>query len=383
MNIRSLFWLLAFLMSTFATARADKLPLYIGHSTDTAEQGIALALFDTHSGALSTPVTVAATPNPTFLAIHPNGKILYAVNEGGAIAGQNIGGLSAFTIDAKTKALAPLNQVAAGGGLCYLSVDKTGKFLLAAAYGDGSVEVWNLKASGEIGERVQFISLQPVAGADEKVKISHGHQFLTSPDNRYAFAVDLGLDKVFIYRFDDATGVLTPAPIPFVSLENEAGPRHLTFSPDGKFIYLINETNNTMSSFAYADGVLTPSQTLPTLPADFQEKSYTAEVAVHPNGQFLYGSNRGRDSIAIFALEPKTGAMKFLSDVSTSGKWPRHFTLAPDGKWLLVGNQNDGSIVVFSVDATTGMLAKTSRIEGTLGGPACLLFAPSSTPAEH
>jgi len=376
-------WLLLtiFMSTTFSAinARAELLPFYIGASTNDAAQGIALAQFDTKTGEINNIETVAVSANPTFLALHPNGRFLYAANESGAVAGEKVGGLSAFAVDAKTKKLTALNAVAQDGVLCFLSVDATGKFLLTASYTSGEFEIWALLENGEIGERVELIAPAPET-VNDKPKTSNAHQFVLSPDNRFAFAVDLGLDKVFIYRFDEKTGHLAPADPPFARLAESAGPRHLAFGKDAKFAYVINEHGNTVTAFKRDGGALENLQTLPTLSEDYEGKSYTSEIETHPNGKFLYGSNRGRDSIAIFGIDEKSGQLKSLGEAPT-GAWPRHFTIAPGGDWLLAANQNDSSITVFRLDAATGLLSKSALIENLPGQPACLLFPGGSTAA--
>lgn len=386
MKIRLPFLILAFslfsMLASLPHAHAELLPLYIGNYTQNKTQGINLAYFNTKTGKLKNMSIAAPTASPTFLALHPNEKYLYAVNENGSVSGQNIGGISAFEIE-KGNRLKPLNAVAAGGGLCHLCIDATGKYLLATAYSGGSTEVWSLKPNGEIGERLQFILNPPETGDNGQRKVSHGHQIVLSPDNRFAFAVDLGLDKVFIFRFNARTGMLTPATIPYVRLDSGAGPRHLAFSPDTKFAYVINELGNTLTAFKYHEGKLENLQTVSTLPENFLGENYTAEVEVHPNGRFLYGSNRRRDSIVIHSIEPADGRIKQIGEVFTEGRNPRHFALSPDGRWLLAANQNDSSIIIFKLDPKTGMLTKSSIVKDVPGEPVCLLFAPGKTPAAN
>lgn len=376
------FAFLFFFMLTFLSApRAEVLPLYIGTFTQDAAQGINLARFDTQTGELKNISIAVPTSNPSFLALHPSGQYLYAVNARGEVAGKNIGGISAFKIDAESAALKSLNAVAVGGGLCHLSIDASGKFLLAAAYGGGSVEVWSLQANGEIGERVQFVQHPVEIGEDEKTKKPHGHQIVLSPDNRLAFAVDLGLDKILVHHFDAASGKLSPADPAFAQVPSGAGPRHLAFNADASFAYVINEYGNTINVFKHHGGVLESIQTIATLPADFEGKNSTAEIAIHPGGKFLYGSNRGRDSIVIYSIDGETGKLRQIGEALTEGRNPRHFAISPDGNWLLGANQNDHSIIVFRVDPNTGQLAKTSLVNDVPGAPVCLLFAAGSTPS--
>lgn len=373
-------WLCFIMLASPSFSRGEVLPLLIGGYTKNAHQGINVVYFDTQSGELKNTSLAAATASPTFLALHPSGKYLYAVNENGAVAGGKIGGLSAFEI-VDGQRLKPLNAVAAGGGLCHLSTDATGEYLLAAAYGGGSFEVWSLKENGEINERVDFIQSPTEQGEDGKPKKPHGHQFILSPDNCYAFAVDLGLDKVFIFHFDQSTGKLSPMQPPLVQVKSGAGPRHMVFDKAAKFAYLINEHGNTIDVFAYAGGVLTPMQNISTLPPEYSGENKTAEIAIHPNGRFLYGSNRGRDSIVVFSIDERSGKLKSIGEAFTEGGFPRHFTFSPDGKWLLAVNQHDASITVFGVDDETGHLTIRTLFEGAPEAPVCLLFSTQSTPA--
>lgn len=378
MKFRLLLFLLL-MLTFFSNARAEVLPLFIGTYTQDNSQGINLAHFNTETGELKDIAIAAPTANPTFLALHPNGKYLYCVNESGKTANEEIGGISAFAIDDK-KNLTPLNAVAAGGGLCHLSIDATGKYLLAAAYGGGWVEVWALKTNGEIGERTQFLQHPTETDGNEKQKKPHGHQFILSPDNRFSFAVDLGLDKIFMHHFDATTGKFSPTNPAFAAIADGSGPRHLVFNSDATFAYVINELGNTITVFKHRDGALENLQTIATLPENFGGKSYTAEITIHPNGQFLYGSNRGRDSIAIYSIDAATGKLKQIGEALTEGRNPRHFSISPDGKWLLAANQSDHSIIVFRVDQASGMLTKTSLVKNIPGEPVCLLFASGSTP---
>jgi 6-phosphogluconolactonase len=355
-------------------AHAHELTLYIGGYSKVPNGGLSVAKFNTHTGALSQPVFAASTPNPSFLALAASGKYLYAANESGAVGGGHRGGLSAFAIDDDSCSLKPLNAVAVGGGICHVGIDASGKYLLTAAYGDGFFSVWKIEADGRIGQRTAFVQHTKRVVKPPLKSGPHVHQFVLSPDNRFAFAVDLGLDKVFIYRFCATTGTVSAADPPFAETERGAGPRHMSFSSDGRFAYLINEYGNSIDVFGYSEGNLRRLQTVSTLPADFTGQSHCAEILVHPSGKWVYGSNRGRDSVAAFKRDEQQGTLKWIGEAPTEGRFPRNFVLSPDGNWLLAANQKDSSIIVFRINPENGMLVKGTLLSGVPGEPTCLRF---------
>jgi 6-phosphogluconolactonase len=275
--------------------------------------------------------------------------------------------------------LKQLNQESsAGAGPCHLVVDATGKNLLVANYSSGSVAVLPIAQNGEIKPASSVIQHKGKGTDPGRQEGPHAHSINLDSANRFAFAADLGLDKVFIYAFDPAAGTIAPNASPFGKVAPGSGPRHFAFHPGGKHAYVINEMANTVTAFAYDPGAgsLTEIQTISTLPADFKGTSYTAEVQVHPSGKFLYGSNRGHDSIAVFAIDQKTGALKFLEAEPTQGKNPRNFALDPTGAFLLAENQDSDSIVVFRIDPTTGKLSPTGT-KITLPMPVCIKMIPA------
>ncbi len=350
--------------------------LYVGTYTGTKSKGIYAFRLDA-KGKL-TPLGLAAeTTSPTFLAVHPNKKFLYAANEMGSFAGKrNTGAVSAFKIDRQSGKLTLLNQQpSGGGGPCHLVVDETGKWVLAANYGGGSIIALPVKKDGSLGEATAFIQHEGSSVNKQRQERPHAHCISTDPANRFALTCDLGLDKVLVYKFDSKKGTLTPNDPAFASVAPGAGPRHLAFSPNGKFVYVNNEMGNTVTVFAWQPkkGTLTEIQTLPTLPDDFKGSSSTAEIEVHPSGQFVYVSNRGHDSIAAFAANPKTGKLAPIQHEPTQGKNPRHFAIDPTGKYLIAQNQNSDSIVVFQIDPKTGQLAPTGQTVET-GSPVCIKF---------
>ena len=267
--------------------------------------------------------------------------------------------MKAFSLEAKTGRLALLNQQpSGGGGPCHLAVDKTGKCILVANYGSGSIAALPIRADGTLAEPSATIQHQGSSINPQRQAGPHAHFITPDPANRFAFACDLGLDKVLVYSLDPVTGALAPNTPPSAAIQPGSGPRHLAFRPDGHFAYLINEMGATLTAFAYdaKGGCLTELQTLPTLPPDFTGGKSGAEVQVHPSGKFVYGSNRGHDSIAVFAVDRHSGKLAWVECQSTQGKTPRHFAIDPTGQWLLAENQDSDNIVVFRIDSKTGRL---------------------------
>jgi 6-phosphogluconolactonase len=346
--------------------------LYIGTYTQTSKGGIYAASFDEQSGELGAVQGVAATPNPSFLAASPDGRFLYAVNEWGQLAGEDEGGLSSFQISRAQDELAVLNEIALGGTLCHLTVDTTGKWLLAAAYDAGTVSIWPLQADGSIGLRVGLIQHDGHGPNKNRQGGPHAHHIVFAPDHRRVFVADLGADKVMIYDFDAATGKLTPAATPSIDLASGAGPRHMALSQDGDFLYIVSELNNTVSVFKNVSSTPEQMQVVTTLPDDYAGESHTAEISIHPNGRFLYASNRGHDSLVGYFIEAD-GKLN-PTGFSPTGRTPRHFAFAPSGKWLLAANQDDRSISIFEVDPHSGALTLTHKNSGLLDRPTCLLF---------
>jgi 6-phosphogluconolactonase len=360
-----------------ATASASQLGVYFGTYTGAKSKGIYRSTLDLKSGSLAKPVLVAETPSPSFLALHPNGRFLYAVNEVGSFQGKPGGSVTAFAIEPAAGVLRQLNQTSTlGDGPCHLVVDPTGRDVLVANYGGGSVVVIALEADGRLGTTGSSIQHRGSSVNPQRQKEPHAHGIYLDAANRFAFVPDLGLDHIMIYRFDAAAHSLAPIDSPaFAAIKPGAGPRHFAFHPNGRFAYVINELDSTITVFGYdaKSGRLAETQTVPTLPADFKGQSTTAEIAVHPSGKFLYGSNRGHDSIAVFTVDPATGKLTFVQHEPTQGKTPRNFALDPTGAFLLAANQNSDNVVVFRVDAQTGKLAPTGQsIE--VGAPVCVAF---------
>lgn len=369
---------LSLLLSSAAMAgeakAAGKVRVYVGTYTGPKSEGIYLVELDLATGKLSEPLLVAMTRNPSFLAIHPSQRFLYAVGEFETLGGKSGGGVSAFAIDKPTGKLTLLNQQPSqGAGPCHITLDKEGKNALVANYGGGSVAALPIQADGKLAAPSAFIQHQGSSVNPQRQKEPHAHSINLDAGNHFAFAADLGLDKVLVYRFDGSRGTLTPNDPPAGMVAPGSGPRHFAFHPNGRFAYVINELLNTVVAFAYdADkGSLREVQSITTLPEDFKGRSYTAEVQVHPSGKFLYGSNRGHDSIVAYSIDQETGKLTYAGHQASDIKEPRNFAMDPTGAYLLVGNQKSDSIVVFRIDQATGKLEATGNKVG-VPTPVCL-----------
>ena len=346
----------------------DKLTVYVGtYTRGSKSKGIYRTTFDPKTGELSEPVVAGETVNPTFLAIHPTGKFLYAVGEieDFGRTGKRVGGVSAFSIDDKGD-LALLNsQSSGGGGPCHIITDKAGKNVLVANYGGGSCAVLPVGADGKLSKASSFVQ-HTGSGIDKsRQEGPHGHSINLDAAQKLAFVADLGLDKILIYKFDGKKGTITPNDPTHVSTPAGGGPRHFAFHPNGKFAYTNNEMLSSVTVMNYdgESGQLEPIQTITTLPKPTKGNS-TAEVLVHPSGKFLYCSNRGHNSIAVFAIDPDTGKLTAKGHQGEGINVPRNFVLAPGGKFCLVANQDGHSVIVFRVDAKTGALEPTkAKIE--------------------
>jgi 6-phosphogluconolactonase len=362
-----------------AKAPADgRFLVYVGTYTGPKSKGIYAYRFDSKGGTFTPLGLVAESVNPSFLAIHPGGKYLYSANEVNELNGKPGGAVTAFAIDHATGKLKSLNQASTvGTGPCHLVVDKSGKAVLVANYGGGSVAVLPVKANGSVGEHTAFIQHAGSSVNRSRQKEPHAHSINVSPDNRYAFAADLGLDKVLSYKFDAAKGLLTTNEPAFTAVAPGSGPRHFAFSPDGKHAYVINELLCTLTAFDYdaKKGALTEIQTLSTLPPGVKMKPEysTAEVVAHPGGGFVYGSNRGHHSIAVFRVDSQTGKLQHVENIPTMGRTPRNFAIDPTGKFLLAESQDSDSITVFRIDAKTGHLTWTGQ-KLEVPSPVCVRF---------
>lgn len=357
--------------------------MFIGTYTpkDGASKGIYAVRLDLATGALSGPVVAAETPYPTFLAWHPDHRVLYALGEGPGPDGQPGGGVAAFAFNPPSDKLTLLNARGTGGGgnTSMLATDATGRMLITVSYGAGYVASFPLEADGRLGPRASLLAhAGPLGPNTKRQEKPHPHSVTFSPDNRFAFVADLGLDRVLAYKVDPAAGTIAPHDPAFIPTPPGTGPRHTKFSRDGRFFYILNEIDGSISACAYdaARGVGTPIQHISTLPAGFvvTDPDRAAEIRLHPNGKFVYASNRGHESIAVFAVQAD-GTLKLVEITPCGGKHPRNFELSPDGNWLVCANQNSNNLVSFKVDDATGRLTATGSVV-TVPQAVCVLFAP-------
>ena len=352
--------------------------VYIGTRSSAKSKGIYLCRLNNATGTLTSFGIAVETTDPAFLAIHPNHRLLYAVRENGGFEGTPNGAVSAFTIEPTTGKLTLLNQQNSGGqGPCHLAVDRTGQCVLVAHYGGGSVAAFPLRADGSLGAVGAFIQHHGSSADPKRQEGPHAHSVGFDIANRRAFCADLGLDKLFVYQLEPKTAMLTTNDPPSVSLTPGAGPRHFTVHPNGRYLYVINELNSTITAFDYdaSRGTLKESQIVSTLPDKFTAPNTAAEIGILPNGKFLYGSNRGHDSIAVYAVDESTGKLTLVEHQATLGKTPRAFGIDPTGNFLLAANQNSDSIVVFRIDPRTGRLKATGQTL-EVPAPVCVTFLP-------
>src|SRR5262245_14819474 len=344
-----------------APLHAAELWTYFGTYTNTGKsQGIYCYKLDLATGNLTSVGVTEGVKNPSFLAIHPSGRYLYAVSEVPDVDGKPGGAVSAFSLDRKTGQLKPLNnQPSEGAGPCHVSTDKTGKVALVANYNSGSIASLPIKADGSLDKAASAIQHEGSSVVPNRQAGPHAHSINVSPDNRFAVAADLGLDKLLVYKVDPATGKLTPNDPPFVKTPEGGGPRHFAFHPSGRFAYNCNEIKSSVTAYNYdvSKGALTEMQTITTLP-EAVDRNSTAEIQVHPSGKFVYCSNRGHDSLAIFSVDEKTGKLTAAGHQKTGGRTPRNFGIDPTGAYIVACNQATDNVAVFKVDQSTGKLTQ-------------------------
>lgn len=352
-------------------SRTDSMWVYVGTYTrrephvEGKSEGIQILRFDRSSGQLTRESTVTGLVNPSFLALHPQGNALYAVSEIADFGGRSAGAVHAFSLDPASGQLAALNQRSTkGAGPAFVTVDKFGKNVLIANYGGGSVTVLPIQPDLSLGSASDFIQHEGSGVNPQRQEGPHAHSIVLDDVNRHALAADLGLDKIMIYRYDAGKGSLTPNPDQtWARTKSGAGPRHIDFHPSLPYVYVINELDSTATAYHYdvEKGAMAELQSVSTLPDGFDGRNHPADIHVHPSGKYVYGSNRGHDSIAIFAVNEETGELADAGFVPSGGSCPRGFTLGPEGKYALVANQNSDNIVVFSVDGETGTLTPTGE----------------------
>src|SRR5580765_2078725 len=324
------------LLTSLAAAQGDKYLLYVGTYTQekSSSKGIYAYRYDGATHEVTSLGLAAETTNPSWVAIHPNGRFLYAVNEIQNYKGPNSGGVSAFSIDRSSGKLTFLNEVSSrGADPCYITVDPSGKYVLVANYTGGSIASFPISTDGKLGEASAFVQHTGHSINPKRQEAPHAHSIDLSPDERFAFVDDLGLDQLLTYKFDKGKGSLKPNNPPFAKLDAGAGPRHFALHPSGQYAYVVSELASTVTAFSFASkaGTFNRIQTISALPEDFIGENDDAEIEVHPSGKFLYASNRGHDSIAVFSIDPAKGTLTALEQVSTQGKTPRNFALDPTG----------------------------------------------------
>lgn len=362
---------------------AETFWVYVGTYTNSKESpsdGIYRLEFDPADGSLTPRGVAAKSADPSFLAVHPSGKFLFAVNELGEFQGEKAGGVSSFALDAATGELTPINQQSSKGAHpCHLTLDPAGKVAIVANYSGGSVACLPIGPDGSLHPASSFVQHRGKSVDPGRQTAPHAHSANLDPTGKVALVADLGLDKVLLYDLDADAGKLEPHAPAAVDVAPGSGPRHLAWHPSGNFAYVITELANTVDVLSYdrEKGTLAPVQSVSTLPPDFQGKSYCAEVVVHPSGKFVYGSNRGHDSLAIFRVDPASGELAPAGWQLVGGKNPRNFAIDPTGKYLLAAGQDSDGIVVFRIDPESGGLSAAGE-PVAIPKPVCIRFVPRS-----
>ena len=354
--------------------------VYVGTYADADSESIFLYQLNPETGELTRVSAFKGGENPSFLALNEQRNYLYAVNETGNFEGQKSGAVSAFSVDQQNGNLTLLNQVSSqGGSPCYISLGDGGKTVLVANYMGGNVASFPIQENGQLAAAATVDQHKGTGPNKSRQEAAHAHFIAPSPDNKYAYSVDLGVDKIYSYRVNSGNGTMTPAePAVAFTAAPGAGPRQMAFHPNGKYAFVINEINSTMTALAYnsADGTFTEVQTLPTIPADFKENNQPAAVRVSPDGKFVYGSNRGHNSIVVYSVDENTGKMTHVENVPCGGDWPRDMTVDLTGNLLLVANERSNSIAAFKIDKATGKLTDTGHTS-EVNKPVCVQVVPS------
>ncbi len=372
-------WTMAIAGVLSSPIMAENVRVYVGTYTNgTKSEGIYRFDLDTATGKATEPVVAAKVTNPSFLAVHKDGKHVYAVNEIDTQNGKKTGGMTAFEIQPNGE-LKLLNAVETGGGApCHITIDPSGKYAFFANYGGGSSGAVAIEPDGSLGKITSFVQHEGSSVNPQRQQGPHAHSINSHPNGKFVYVADLGLDKVLIFAFDAATGKMTPAKPDHVAVKPGSGPRHFAFAPGGKRAYVINEIGNTVVAFDVnpETGELTTTQTVGTLGDEYLGKSFTAEVVTHPNGKYVYGSNRGYHSITSFAVEAD-GSLKVLGNyMSDKIDTPRNFALDPSGKWMLIEGQNTGLIEVHAIDPAVGTPGPSPVTTVKVPTPVCVRFLP-------
>lgn len=376
--------LLASLVLGCGGVMAEEYWVYFGTYTDAVSRGIYVARFDSDSGMLGEVSLAVETEQPSFVALHPSRRFLVAVNETVGETGDRAGGLTAFAIDRKSGELTRLNQVSSRGGApCHLVISPDGTSVLVANYVGGNVASYRIDETGTLSEAVSVIDHQGSGPNASRQEGPHAHSINLDPSGKFAIAADLGTDKLEVHRFDAATSEMAVRPEAAVTLPPGSGPRHFAFHPDGKHAFVINELTSTLAALAWdaTRGTFEVKQVESTLPGGMEVPgNSTAEVVVHPSGRWVYGSNRGHDSIAVFAWDDSKNRLTSVGHVKTGGKTPRNFAVDPTGGYLFAANQGSDFVTVFRIDGDTGALHEVSRV--TVPRPVCVRFLPVAAESE-
>ncbi|MFC2125537.1 lactonase family protein [Bacteroidota bacterium] len=369
--------LILYLILTFKLQMCYSQPkeiLYVGTFSERDSKGIYVFEFDRDNKIIELIQTIGGKVGPSFLDTDPKGNYLFSVNGTGIGDQKRWGSVTSYKINRKNGKLSKNNIVSAfGGGPCHIVIDKTGTRALVSNYGSGNLVMFPISNAGLLSEEAVTIQHNGSSVNESRQKKPRVHSIKLSYDNNYAYVSDLGIDKVMIYELDAEMGSLKPAQKPYVDIEQGSGPRHFAYHPDLPYAYVINELFNTVTAFKVdkQNGSLTTIQTITTLPKLFNEVSYCADIHIHPNGKFLYGSNRGNNTIVVFSIDQSTGELDLVDHTSTKGDWPRNFMIDQEGKLLLVANQKTDDIYIFEIDGETGKL-KDSGVKLNVPAPVCL-----------
>lgn len=350
---------------------ADPEYAFVGTYTDGDSEGIYTCSLDSDTGTLDHVDAVDAGENPSFLSVHPSGEYLYVVNE------VDDGAVTALSIDRESGGLTVLNQVLTGGGAdpCYCAVEASGQYLLVAHYTGGTVAMVPIEDDGTVGEPTDVVEHEGSGPNPDRQEAAHPHSIRPGPENRFAYVPDLGTDQLYVYEMDLDDGTLRTTEFESLQLPGGSGPRHLDFHPDEDRIYLLNELDSTLTAIDRdpETGALDVVDSQPTLPATFEGDNITADVHVHDSGEWVYASNRGHDSIAVFDIDDGTGELSFVERASTRGEWPRHFAITPTGTHLLAENKDTDDVVTFAIDGDDGTLSATGAV-ADIPSPVCIQF---------
>lgn len=365
--LHSLLLLILFLLSFSTFAQKNEYFLFVGTFTTGKSEGIYVYNFNTKTGKFEYKSVGKGIKDPSYLAISADKKFVYS-------AGENTpkeATIHTLIFDEKTANLTLLNtQITNGERSCHVSIDKTGKWVFVANFRTGNFSVFPVENDGKLGKATQTIQHEGKGAIPERQEKAHAHSTYMQPDNKHLWVVDLGLDKILYYDFDEKTGKVSPSNPAFTKIEDGAGPRHLDFHPNGKFVYSINEINSTVCAFEKQNGILKQIQTVSSLPANYNGRKWSADIHISPDGKFLYASNRAADNIAIYSIDTKTSLLTNIGFESSGGKTPRNFMITPEGNFLLAANQDSDNIVIFKRNKSTGMLTKTDEI--SVPNPVCL-----------